>query len=58
MVADDKKNNKDYMLRVRMDKSVLEKLDVLCKKDNIKRSEITRLLIEKEYEKLKNKKRE
>ncbi len=58
MVADDKKNNKDYMLRVRMDKSVLEKLDVLCKKDNIKRSEITRLLIEKEYEKLKNKKKE
>lgn len=40
-------NPKDYMFRVRMDKNTVSKLDELCKKKGLSRSEIVRLLIEK-----------
>lgn len=38
---------KDYMLRVRMNKDTVSKLDKLCDKMGLSRSEIVRLLIEK-----------
>lgn len=44
------KSNKDYMLRVRMDISTQNKLDKLCKIYGVKRSEMTRILIDKEFE--------
>lgn len=34
-----------------MDKETLKKLDEICNKSNIKRSEMTRLLIKQEYNK-------
>lgn len=40
------KMSKDYMLRVRMDKDTLQKLDEHCKKENITRSEAVRRCIE------------
>ena len=43
-------NPKDYMLRVRMDKSTLEKLDALCEKYNTNRSVVVRMGIDKLYQ--------
>ncbi len=43
-------NPKDYMLRVRMDKSTLEKLDALCEKYNANRSVVVRMGIDKLYQ--------
>lgn len=41
------------MLRVRMDFKTLKKLDEICEQKEVKRSEMTRILIEKEYDNLK-----
>lgn len=46
-------SNKDYMLRVRMDEIILKKLDEICKKNEVGRSQMVRTLIEKEFEKIK-----
>lgn len=46
-------NPKDYMLRVRMDKQILVKLDEVCKSKNISRSETVREGIEEMYQKIK-----
>jgi len=46
-------NPKDYMLRVRMDKEVVNKLDTICEIQNISRSEAVRNGIELQYQKLK-----
>ncbi|MCU6748029.1 ribbon-helix-helix domain-containing protein [Faecalicatena acetigenes] len=46
-------NPKDYMLRVRMDKETVEKLDKVCKVQNISRSEVVRNGIEEQYRKTK-----
>lgn len=54
MKATDKSNsNKDYMLRVRMDKDILKKLDDISSDKNKSRSETVRELIENEFEKIK-----
>lgn len=42
---------KDYMLRVRMDTETVEKLDTVCKKQNISRSAAVRLGIDYLYKK-------
>lgn len=44
---------KDYMLRVRMDKETLKKLDYLANNANVSRSEIIRKGIENEYDDIK-----
>lgn len=44
---------KDYMLRVRMDKKTVDKLDIICKNQEISRSEVVRNGIELQYQKLK-----
>lgn len=44
-------NNKDYMLRVRMDLDTLNKLDSLCKQNKTIRSKLVRYLILEEYKK-------
>ena len=44
---------KDYMLRVRMDKETLEKLDTCCKTEKLSRSEIVRKGIQQQYDSLK-----
>ncbi len=46
-------NPKDYMLRVRMDKETVEKLDKVCDVRGISRSEVVRNGIEEQYQKLK-----
>ncbi len=46
-------NPKDYMLRVRLDRETLEKLDTVCKESNISRSEVVRNGIEGQYQKTK-----
>ena len=46
-------NPKDYMLRVRMDKETVEKLDTVSKKKKTSRSEIVREGIEEKYQKIK-----
>ncbi len=46
-------NPKDYMLRVRMDKEIVEKLDKICEVENASRSEVVRNGIEEQYQKLK-----
>lgn len=46
-------NPKDYMLRVRMDKKAVDKLDIICKNQEISRSEVVRNGIELQYQKLK-----
>lgn len=38
---------KDFMFRMRMDKDTLSKLDKLCEKRNLSRSEVIRNLIKK-----------
>lgn len=40
---------KDYMLRVRMDKTTLEKLDKCCEEKSLSRSEVVREGIEMQY---------
>ena len=44
---------KDYMLRVRMDKAILEKLDAICEKTDTSRSEVVRKGIEQQYAEMK-----
>ncbi len=44
---------KDHMLRVRMDKETLDKLDAVCAKVNSSRSEVVREGIEQQYAKIK-----
>lgn len=46
-------NVKDYMLRVRMDKETLEKLDECCKESSLSRSEVVRNGISEQYGKIK-----
>lgn len=46
-------NPKDYMLRVRMDKETVEKLDRVCEDQDISRSEAVRNGIEEQYQKIK-----
>ncbi len=46
-------NPKDFMLRVRLDKSTVEKLDEVCKDQKKSRSEVVRDSIEEQYQKLK-----
>ena len=43
-------NPKDYMLRVRVDKNTLHKLDEVCKKEKTNRSNIIRNGIEIQYQ--------
>lgn len=44
---------KDFMLRVRLDRETLKKLDELCEKTGKNRSEVVRTGIENEYQKAK-----
>lgn len=46
-------NPKDYMLRVRLDRETVEKLDAVCKKSDVSRSEAVRNGIEEQYQKIK-----
>lgn len=46
-------NPKDYMLRVRLDKETTEKLDRVAEEKNVSRSEVVRIGIEEQYQKLK-----
>lgn len=46
-------NPKDFMLRVRMDKQIMFKLDNICKTENLTRSEVVRKGIEELYQKNK-----
>lgn len=46
-------NKKDYMLRVRMDKETLSKLDECCEVEGKTRSEIVRQGIEEQFGKIK-----
>lgn len=46
-------NSMDYMLRVRMDKDTLEKLDKCCEASSLSRSEVVRKGIEEQYGKIK-----
>lgn len=46
-------NPKDYMLRVRMDKDTLRKLNELCEIQQASKSEIVRIGIDKLYAKAK-----
>ena len=46
-------NPKDYMLRVRMDRKTVEKLDKICELENVSRSEAVRKGIEEQYQKIK-----
>ncbi len=48
-------NLKDYMLRVRMDKDILQKLDKCCENENLSRSEVVRKSIVEHYEELEKK---
>lgn len=46
-------NPKDYMLRVRLDKETLEKLDECCETNHKSRSEVVREGISEQYKKIK-----
>lgn len=46
-------NPKDYMLRVRLDKEIVEKLDYVSDELSISRSEVVRKGIEEQYQKTK-----
>ena len=48
-----KKNPKDYMLRVRLDKITLEKLDKCCEEKKLTRSEVVRKGILEQYDHIK-----
>lgn len=43
---------KDYMLRTRMDKELVEKLDFLTEELKLSRSEVVRRGIEEQYDKI------
>ena len=44
---------KDYMLRVRLDKEILQKLDECCEDQGLTRSEVVRKGIEEQHDKTK-----
>lgn len=46
-------NPKDYMLRVRMDKETVDKLDTVCAEEKKSRSEVVREGIEEKYRQIK-----
>ena len=46
-------NPKDYMLRTRMDKETLDKLDFVSEKMDVSRSEVVRRGIEEQYQRIK-----
>ena len=46
-------NPKDYMLRTRMDRETLEKLDFVSEKMDVSRSEVVRRGIEEQYQRIK-----
>lgn len=46
-------NPKDFMLRVRLDKQTLEKLDSVCLEENTSRSDVVRKGIDEQYQKIK-----
>ena len=46
-------NPKDYMLRVRVDKETLEKLDYISETQGLTRSEIVRNSIKEKYDNIK-----
>ncbi len=46
-------NPKDFMLRVRLDKDILQKLDAVCQKESKTRSEVVREGIEAKYRRIK-----
>lgn len=48
-------NPKDYMLRVRLDKETTEKLDRVAEEKKVSRSEVVRIGIEEQYQKLSRK---
>lgn len=48
-------NNKDTMLRVRIDEETVHKLEITSKKLGISKSEVVRNGIENEYQKVQNK---
>ena len=43
---------KDFMLRVRIDKDTLQKLDSVCKEHELNRSEVVRNGIEQQYQQI------
>lgn len=45
--------SKDFMLRVRIDKNTLHKLDSVCKEHELNRSEVVRNGIEQQYQQIK-----
>lgn len=47
-------NPKDFMLRVRLDKETLDRLNKCCEKTQKSRSEIVRLGIQEQYAKIKD----
>lgn len=46
-------NPKDFILRVRLDKGTLQKLDEVCKDQESNRSEVVRNGIEEQYQRIK-----
>ena len=46
-------NPKNYMLRTRLDKKTLEKLDFVSEKMEVSRSEVVRKGIDEQYQKIK-----
>ena len=46
-------NPKDYMLRVRIGKEMLEQLDSICKEQKLSRSEVIRNWIKMQYQSIK-----
>lgn len=46
-------NPKDYMLRVRLDNDTLQKLDTVCKEQELSRSEVVRNGINQQYRNIK-----
>ena len=46
---------KNFMLRVKMDKDTLDKLDECCKIESLNRSEFVRKRIQKRYDELQEK---
>lgn len=48
-------NNKDTMLRVRIDEETVQKLDITSKELGITKSEVVRNGIENEYQKVRKK---
>ena len=43
-------NPKDYILRVRMDKTMLAMLDTICKEQDVTRSQVIRAWITEQYQ--------